>query len=272
MENNSITIFDYNEIREYDGEHFKDVKDDMILKILIVRGIDKLNPTLRYGALKILKQINGESTRDMRDMMDTRDSREVNNEGEFKKVEYRKTNKYYKSKSNDRPPNDDRSYRSNYNRSNERQYNRTYEREYRPSNRTYEREDRPNYRTYEREDRPNYRTYEREDNRTYETEDRPTYGSINRYSSRTYDETLDKQEERQGDASTLVGVPKGLQQEERQEERQEKQENIQEERPDGDTQEKMTSNNKEGYTETDGILFKNTIRSNENTKQKKNNY
>ena len=85
MENNSITNFDYKEVRDIDIDLCKTIKDDMLLKILVVRGVDYLNPTLRFGALKLLKQLNGEKIED-----------EIKKEDNFQKVEYRKNNQFKK--------------------------------------------------------------------------------------------------------------------------------------------------------------------------------
>lgn len=61
MEKKSIVDFDFGLIRELDSKHTLNISDDMLLKILMVRGKDKYNPALNKGVERLLRQLNGET-------------------------------------------------------------------------------------------------------------------------------------------------------------------------------------------------------------------
>ena len=56
----SISNFDYDEIRDFDKTKLAGISNVELLKVLIVRGADELNPPLRFGARNMLKRLNGE--------------------------------------------------------------------------------------------------------------------------------------------------------------------------------------------------------------------
>jgi len=61
LEKKSIVDFDFGPIRELDSKHTLNISDDMLLKILMVRGKDKYNPALNKGVERLLRQLNGET-------------------------------------------------------------------------------------------------------------------------------------------------------------------------------------------------------------------
>lgn len=56
----SIAKFDYEVTRELDKKSLSGVSIQDILKVLVVRGVDSMNPALKHGAKDLLKKLNGE--------------------------------------------------------------------------------------------------------------------------------------------------------------------------------------------------------------------
>jgi hypothetical protein len=57
----SVCDFDHNDVKKWDDRLTSDMKNDELLKILIVRGRENDNPVLWKGCESVLKQIKGES-------------------------------------------------------------------------------------------------------------------------------------------------------------------------------------------------------------------
>lgn len=60
LDKKSIADFDYKDIRKLDSNITRNITDIDLLKILLVRGVDKYNPALKSGADHLLRQLNGE--------------------------------------------------------------------------------------------------------------------------------------------------------------------------------------------------------------------
>lgn len=56
----SVIEFDYDEIKNFDATHTKDIDDFTLMRILIVRGKEHHNPAMWAGIQRLLKQLNGE--------------------------------------------------------------------------------------------------------------------------------------------------------------------------------------------------------------------
>lgn len=60
IEPKSITEFNHDEISVIDKKNFEKFDDFTLLKVLVVRGHKNHNPTMQFGTMRLMRQLNGE--------------------------------------------------------------------------------------------------------------------------------------------------------------------------------------------------------------------